>query len=74
MWSPNCPDDAELVEITPELQQIFLDSHNTLRNQQAFGQTPGFAPAKRMATMVIFNIIALKRGMRKFSLDFFYIK
>lgn len=51
--------------MTPDLQQIILDSHNKLRNQQALGQTPGFSPAKRMATMV--KLIILKR---RFSIIF----
>lgn len=51
-WDPHCPDDAELVEFTPELQKITLDAHNKLRNQLAMGETPRYPPAARMATMV----------------------
>lgn len=53
VWEADCSDDAEFVDITPDLQQKFLDSHNKLRNQQALGQTPGYEPAIHMATMVI---------------------
>lgn len=52
-WNPRCSDNAEFIEFTPQLQQIILDAHNKLRNQQANGDTPGFEPAKRMATMVM---------------------
>lgn len=51
-WNARCPDDAEFVEFTPELQQITLDAHNKLRNQIAMGETPRYPPAARMATMV----------------------
>lgn len=52
MWAPRCSDDAEYVEFTPHLKRVLLNAHNKLRNQQAMGETPGFEPAKRMATMV----------------------
>lgn len=51
-WNARCPDDAEFVEFSPELQQITLDAHNKLRNQLAMGETPRYPPAARMATMV----------------------
>ncbi|XP_031622599.1 uncharacterized protein LOC116340305 [Contarinia nasturtii] len=50
-FDSRCSDDAEFIEITPALQKLFVDAHNKLRNQQAMGQTPGFEPAKKMATM-----------------------
>lgn len=49
-WASSC-EEAEQIEMTPELQQIILDEHNRLRNQQAMGKTQRFPPAKRMATM-----------------------
>lgn len=52
-WDARCPNDAEFVEFTPELQKITLDAHNKLRNQLAMGETPRYPPAARMATMVI---------------------
>lgn len=51
MWHVRCK-NAEFVQFTPELKELLLYTHNKLRNQQANGETPGFAPAKRMATMV----------------------
>lgn len=55
MWDQRCSDDAEFVDMTPELQEILLNAHNKLRNQQAMGETPGYASASRMATMVHFS-------------------
>lgn len=51
-FDSRCSDDAEFVEMEPGLQQLFLDAHNKVRNQQANGETPGFEPARKMATMV----------------------
>lgn len=51
-FDSRCSDDAEFVEMTPALQKLIVDAHNRLRNQQAMGETPGFEPAKKMATMV----------------------
>lgn len=52
MPAARCPNDVQVTEFTQELIDAILDEHNKLRNQQALGQTPGFGPAKRMATMV----------------------
>lgn len=58
IWSSNCPDDAEFIEFTTELQQITLNAHNKLRNQIALGEIPRYPTAQRMATMVtIFNSV-----------------
>lgn len=38
--------------MTDDVKQAILDKHNELRNIQATGKTPGYPPAKRMATMV----------------------
>lgn len=52
MPAARCPNDAEPTVFSQELIDAVLDEHNKLRNQQALGQTPGFGPATRMATMV----------------------
>lgn len=59
MWDQRCSDDAEFVDMTPELQEILLNAHNKLRNQQAMGETSGYASAARMATMVNFSEVKL---------------
>lgn len=56
-WYPNCQ-EAEQIEMTDEVKQAILDQHNELRNTQAMGKTPGYPPAKRMATMVWLSNLA----------------
>lgn len=72
-WNSRCSDDAEFIEFTPQLQQIILDAHNKLRNQQANGDTPGFGPAKRMATMVKLTSFVMNVCVFATTANFFQI-
>lgn len=70
-WYPNCQ-EAEQIDMTDAVKQAILDKHNELRNIQASGGTPGYPPAKRMATMVsIFFYLILEEKF--FSIWFWNI-
>jgi hypothetical protein len=51
-FASSCPPDRQLVSLSKSDIQLFLKSHNKLRNKIASGQEAGFNPAVRMATMV----------------------
>lgn len=43
--------NASNIENTPGIIQVYLDTINKFRNQQALGKTPNYKPAVRMATV-----------------------
>lgn len=51
-WAPICPNDAVLVEITPEIQNSLVDAHNSYRNLIASGGVVGYNSAVKMNKMV----------------------
>jgi len=51
-FSPSCPADRQLFEVTAEDIEVALDIHNFFRNKTAGGGANGLPTAKRMTTMV----------------------
>ena len=51
-WSPACPSDRKMLQLSDSNINEILDQHNNIRNMIANGQVDGYSSASRMATMV----------------------
>lgn len=51
-WSPACPSDRKMLQLSNDHINAILDQHNQVRNMIANGQVDGYSTASRMATMV----------------------
>ena len=51
-WSPACPSDRKMLQLSDSNINDILDLHNEKRNLIATGQVNGYSTASRMGTMV----------------------
>ena len=51
-WSPACPSDRKMLQLSDSQINDLLDQHNHIRNKIANGEVDGYSAASRMATMV----------------------
>jgi hypothetical protein len=54
-FGPQCPKDAEIVQLSAKWKATILDWHNKGRNIVALGQLKGFLPAVQMPQLVTTN-------------------
>lgn len=47
----SCPRDAEIVQLNDYQKKLFVDIHNSYRNEFALGRQRGFSPASKMLTL-----------------------
>lgn len=51
-WSPKCPSNRKMVQLSDSNINDILDQHNHARNKVANGEVSGYSTASRMGTMV----------------------